>query len=63
MSTPYRIISVLLRPLYPSICAFSGDADVVTPEKRGYYVHYRLNEKTLRRWKDMTDDLLEEGQM
>ena len=35
------------------------DADVVTPEKRGYYVHYRLNEKTLRRWIEMTAHLLE----
>lgn len=36
------------------------DADVVTPEKRGYYVHYRLNETTLRRWREMTGSLLEE---
>ncbi len=34
------------------------DAGLVTPEKRGYYVHYRLNEKTLRRWKEMTARLL-----
>ena len=33
-------------------------ADVVTPEKRGYYVHYRLNEKTLCRWIEMTAHLL-----
>lgn len=37
------------------------DADVVTPGKRGYYVHYRLNEKTLSRWKEMTVQLLEEA--
>lgn len=34
------------------------DAGLVTPEKRGYYVHYRLNEKTLRRWREMTARLL-----
>ena len=28
------------------------DADLVVPEKRGYYVHYRLNEKTLLKWKN-----------
>jgi DNA-binding transcriptional ArsR family regulator len=27
------------------------DADLVIAEKRGYYVHYRLNEKTLGRWR------------
>jgi ArsR family transcriptional regulator len=35
------------------------DADVVAPEKRGYYVHYRLNEKKLRRWREITSRLLE----
>ena len=39
------------------------DADVVMPEKRGYYVHYRLNEKTLHRWREMTVRLLEKAQM
>ena len=34
------------------------DADVVIPEKRGYFVHYRLNGKTLRRWKELTHQLL-----
>lgn len=28
------------------------DADLVVPEKRGYYVHYRLNERTLLKWKN-----------
>jgi ArsR family transcriptional regulator len=28
------------------------DADLVIPEKRGYYVHYRLNDETLARWRD-----------
>ncbi|MEW6355048.1 MAG: metalloregulator ArsR/SmtB family transcription factor [Planctomycetota bacterium] len=26
------------------------DADLVAPEKQGYYVHYRINEKTLDKW-------------
>jgi DNA-binding transcriptional ArsR family regulator len=34
------------------------DADLVVPEKRGYYVHYRLNEKTLLKWKNSTERLL-----
>ncbi len=37
------------------------DADVVIAGKRGYYVHYRLNDKTLRRWKEMSARLLEKG--
>jgi len=34
------------------------DADLVIPEKRGYYVHYRLNEKTLSKWKDAVERFL-----
>ena len=34
------------------------DADLVEAEKRGYFVHYRLNEKTLHKWKDTIDALL-----
>jgi DNA-binding transcriptional ArsR family regulator len=34
-------------------------ADIVTSEKRGYFVHYRLNEKTLKRWNCLTNNLLE----
>ncbi len=34
------------------------DADLVIPEKRGYYVHYRLNEKTLQKWKIAAERLL-----
>jgi len=33
------------------------DADLVVAEKRGYFVHYRLNEKTLSKWKSMVDRL------
>jgi len=34
------------------------DAHLVVAEKRGYFVHYRLNEKTLSKWKGMIDKLL-----
>ncbi len=34
------------------------DAGLVVDAKRGYYVHYRLNEKTLARWRRQIDSLL-----
>jgi DNA-binding transcriptional ArsR family regulator len=34
------------------------DADFLIAEKRGYYVHYRLNEKTLLKWKSAIDRFL-----
>ena len=34
------------------------DAGVVIGEKRGYYVHYRLNEKTLAAWRAEINRLL-----
>ena len=34
------------------------DADIVTADKRGYYVHYQVNETTLRRWQGLADGLL-----
>jgi len=34
------------------------DADLVIPEKRGYYVHYRLNEKTLLKWRNAIERFL-----
>ena len=34
-------------------------AGLVVPDKRGYYVHYRLNEETLAQWRDAADGLLE----
>jgi len=34
------------------------DAGFVIAEKRGYFVHYRLNEKTLSKWKAMINRLL-----
>ena len=38
------------------------DADLVVAEKRGYYVHYRLNEKTVSKWKRLVDELLSIGE-
>ena len=37
------------------------DAGLVIDEKRGYYVHYRLNEQTLDRWREQIDGLLAPG--
>jgi DNA-binding transcriptional ArsR family regulator len=34
------------------------DAGLVIDEKRGYYVHYRLNEQTLAKWRGQIDGLL-----
>ena len=35
------------------------DASLVIDEKRGYYVHYSLNEKTLTAWREEIDRLLD----
>ena len=35
------------------------DANLVIPEKRGYFTHYRLNEKTLSKWTDAMARLFE----
>jgi DNA-binding transcriptional ArsR family regulator len=35
------------------------DAGLVIDEKRGYYVHYRLNEETLAVWREATGRLLD----
>jgi len=37
------------------------DAGLVIDEKRGYYVHYRLNEQTLDRWRKQIDGFLAPG--
>jgi len=37
------------------------DAGLVIDEKRGYYVHYRLNEQTLAKWRERIDGLLAPG--
>ncbi len=34
------------------------DADVVIAEKRGYFVHYRVNEKTLEEWRQTAAEVL-----
>jgi len=34
------------------------DAELVVPEKRGYYVHYRLNQKTLAKWQAIAEEFL-----
>jgi len=34
------------------------DADLVVAEKRGYYVHYEVNQGTLAEWREMADELL-----
>jgi DNA-binding transcriptional ArsR family regulator len=38
---------------------FMRDAGLVVDEKRGYFVHYRLNEKTLAAWREEIDKLLD----
>ena len=35
------------------------DADIVTGDKQGYFVHYRVNNKTLAEWNETTKNLLE----
>lgn len=35
------------------------DAGLVIDEKRGYFVHYRLNEDTLAAWREEIDGLLD----
>ena len=34
-------------------------ANLVRPDKRGYYVHYLINEKTLDEWQELISQLLE----
>jgi len=34
------------------------DVDLVTAEKRGYYVHYRINNDGLSKWQKTANDLL-----
>lgn len=34
------------------------DADLVTADKRGYFVHYRLREETLAEWGEAANSLL-----
>jgi len=37
------------------------DLDLVEADKVGYFVHYRLNLKTLAKWKEMAAALLNSG--
>jgi len=37
------------------------DTGLVIDEKRGYYVHYRLNERTLAKWREQINGLLAPG--
>ncbi|MFP4533543.1 MAG: ArsR/SmtB family transcription factor [Desulfobacterales bacterium] len=34
------------------------DAEIVVAEKRGYFVHYRINEETMYQWRKTADELL-----
>ena len=35
------------------------DAEIVTANRQGYFVHYRVNEVTIARWNDAAKGLLE----
>ena len=35
------------------------DADIVIADRRGYFVHYRINEETMADWNKTTASLLE----
>ena len=38
------------------------DAGIVTADKKGYFVHYRVNEATLAEWNKKAKSLLEMGE-
>jgi DNA-binding transcriptional ArsR family regulator len=38
------------------------DAGIVTAHKQGYFVHYRINEKALARWREAADRLLRQDE-
>ena len=58
-------VNVLARALSITPAAVSQhlrvlrDAEIVTAEKRGNFVHYRVNEATLAEWKKLADNLLD----
>ncbi len=58
-------VNALARVLNISAAAVSQhlrilrDADIVTADKKGYFVHYRVNEKTLAEWNAISRNLLE----
>ena len=35
------------------------DADIVTSEKNGYFVHYGINRETLAEWREIAGELLD----
>lgn len=35
------------------------DADIVTSEKNGYFVHYGINRETLAQWREIAGELLD----
>ncbi len=35
------------------------DADIVTADRKGYFVHYRVNDATLAKWREVANGLLE----
>ncbi len=37
------------------------DADIVSADKQGYFVHYRVNAETLAQWNAIARDLLTRG--
>jgi DNA-binding transcriptional ArsR family regulator len=37
------------------------DADIVMAEKQGYFVHYRVNDKTLAQWNKVARSILDTG--
>jgi len=39
------------------------DADLLIPDKRGYYVHYLVNEKTLKEWRGALSPLLDKEEV
>lgn len=57
-------VNALARALFITPAAVSQhlrvlrDADLVTADKRGYFVHYRVNEETLARWRREAEGLL-----
>ncbi|QJT07586.1 ArsR/SmtB family transcription factor [Oceanidesulfovibrio marinus] len=37
------------------------DAEIVTADKQGYFVHYKVNEETLAEWEEITRRLFRMG--
>ena len=34
------------------------DSEIVIAEKKGYFVHYRINKETMRHWREVADAFL-----